>query len=113
VRISNRGSGLEAHADLLVTVARGQAIDIHLAVGRLRAENVDGRVRLDTHSGPVEARRLSGSLVIDTGSGDVQVEGIGGDLLIDTGSGNVRAMDVTAERISIDTGSGSVRLRVL
>jgi len=108
VRVSSRGSGLEAHADLVVMVPRGQTMDIHLAVGRIRAENVDGRVRLDTHSGPVEARRMSGSLVIDTGSGNVQVEGMGGDLLIDTGSGNVRAMDVTADRISIDTGSGSV-----
>jgi lia operon protein LiaG len=108
VRISNRGSGLEAHADLVVRVPRGQAMDIYLAVGRIRAENVDGHVRLDTHSGPVEARGMSGSLVIDTGSGNVQVEGMGGDLLVDTGSGSVRAADVTADRVSIDTGSGSV-----
>jgi lia operon protein LiaG len=108
VRISNRGSGLEAHADLSVRVPRGQAIDIHLAVGRIRAENVDGQVRLDTHSGPVEAHGMSGSLVIDTGSGNVQVEGMGGDLVVDTGSGSVRAADVTADHVSIDTGSGSV-----
>ena len=108
VRVSSRGSGLEAHADLVVRVPRGRTIDIYLAVGRIRAENVGGHVRLDTQSGPVEARAMSGSLVIDTGSGSVQVEGMGGDLLIDTGSGSVKATDVTADRISIDTGSGSV-----
>jgi len=108
VRVSSRGSGLEAHADLLVMVPRGQGIDIHLAVGRIWAENVDGRIRLDTHSGAVEAHRMSGSLTIDTGSGNVEVAGMEGDLLIDTGSGSVRAADVTADRISIDTGSGSV-----
>jgi lia operon protein LiaG len=108
VRVSNRGSGLEAHADLTVRVPRGRAIDIYLAVGRIRAENVDGRVRLDTSSGPVEARGMAGSLLIDTGSGAVSVEGMQGDLVIDTGSGNVRAVDVTADQISIDTGSGGV-----
>ena len=108
VRVSSRGSGLEAHADLLVTVPRGQGIDIHLAVGNIRAENVDGRIRLDTHSGAVEAQRMSGSLTIDTGSGNVEVAGMDGDLLIDTGSGSVRAAQVTADRLTIDTGSGSV-----
>jgi lia operon protein LiaG len=107
-RVSNRGSGLEAHADLVVTVPRGRTIDLYLAVGRIRAENVDGTVRLDTHSGPVEARDMAGSLVIDTGSGSVEVDGMTGDLLVDTGSGTVRAAGVTADRISIDTGSGGV-----
>lgn len=108
IRVSSRGSGLEAHADMVVTVPRGRAVDIHLAVGALRAENVDGRVRLDTHSGPVEARNMSGTLNIDTGSGNVEVDGMEGDLRIDTGSGRVGAANVTAESISIDTGSGSV-----
>lgn len=108
VRISNRGSGLEAHADLRVTVPRGRAVDIYLAVGRMRAENVDGTVRLDTHSGAVEARDVAGELTIDTGSGSVDVEGMRGDLVIDTGSGGVRVVGVDGETVTIDTGSGSV-----
>jgi lia operon protein LiaG len=108
VRVSSSGTGVEAHADLRIGVPRGQRLDIHLAAGTIAAENVDGHVRLDTHSGAVTARRMSGDLVIDTGSGAVEVTGMDGDLHVDTGSGAVRVADVSATRVLIDTGSGRV-----
>lgn len=109
VRISSRGGGLEAHADLRISVPEGQRVAVYLAVGRIMASNVNGRVLLDTHSGGVEARDMTGSLNIDTGSGSVSVIGMDGDLGVDTGSGSVRIADVTAEAVGIDTGSGSVQ----
>ena len=108
VRISSRGSGLDAHADLRIEVPLGQEIDIHVAVGRITASNVEGRIRLDTRSGGVEAREMAGHLTIDTGSGSVEVTGMDGDLEIDTGSGSVRVADVAAGRLGVDTGSGGV-----
>lgn len=108
VRIASRGGGLDAHADLRITVPEGRRIAIHLAVGRITAANVNGRVILDTHSGGVEARDMTGYLNIDTGSGTVAVQGMDGDLEIDTGSGGVRVSDVTGQEIGIDTGSGGV-----
>lgn len=108
VRISSRGSGLDAHADLRIAVPRGQEIDIYVAVGRITASNVEGRIRLDTHSGGVEAREVAGHLTIDTGSGSVEVTGMDGDLEIDTGSGSVRLTDVDGDRVGVDTGSGGV-----
>ncbi len=111
VRISSRGGGLDAHADLRIGVPRGQRVDIYLAVGHITAENVDGEIRLDTSAGAVEAGTMSGSLVIDTGSGSVQVDGMAGNLDVDTGSGSVRVSEVTADALRIDTGSGSVSAR--
>lgn len=108
VRVSD-GGGLDAHADLRVTVPRGQRLDIYLAAGRITAENVDGRIRLDTHSGGVTARGMAGSLLVDTGSGAVDVREMEGDLIVDTGSGSVQVADVTGESVAIDTGSGSVQ----
>lgn len=108
VRISNRRGGLEAHADMRVTVPEGKRVAIYLAVGRIMASNVNGHVRLDTHAGGVEARDMTGYLNIDTGSGSVQVAGMDGDLEIDTGAGSVRVSDVTGEEVGIDTGSGRV-----
>lgn len=108
VRVSGSGSGLDAHANLRVGVPAGQRADIYLGVGTITAENVNGTVRLDTHSGGVTARRMSGSLIIDTGSGAVDLTGMDGDVTIDTGSGGVRATDVRGSRVLIDTGSGSV-----
>ena len=108
VRVSNRGGGLEAHADLRISVPRGQRVAVNQAVGRIVAENVDGRIYLDTHSGDVEARTMTGTLNIDTGSGSAVVVGMDGDLGVDTGSGSVRVADVTGDDVGIDTGSGSV-----
>jgi lia operon protein LiaG len=108
VTVVGRGRGSEAHANLRIAVPRGQRVDIHLAVGSITAENVDGQVRLDTHAGGVTARQMAGHLTIDTGSGAVEVAGMQGDLLIDTGSGRVRVTDIAGDRVSIDTGSGSV-----
>lgn len=108
VEVSSRGSGMEAHADLVIGVPRGQRVDVFLAVGRITAENVDGQVLLDTHSGSVSARAMSGFLGVDTGSGSVEVAGMRGDLVVDTGSGSVRVSDVHAENILVDTGSGRV-----
>lgn len=108
VRISTRGSGMDAYADLRVAVPEGQRIEINLAVGRIAAENVNGRVVLDTHAGGVEARDMAGYLNIDTGSGSVEVVGMDGDLEVDTGSGSVRIADVNGDDVGVDTGSGSV-----
>ena len=108
VRVSSRGRGLDAHANLRIGVPRGQRLDVHLAAGRIAAENVDGEILLDTHSGEILAGDMVGSLTLDTGSGSVGVAGMRGDLLVDTGSGSVRVARVTGEEVSIDTGSGRV-----
>ena len=108
VRVSSRRSGMDAHANLRIGIPRGQRAEIYLAVGRIRAENVDGRLRLDTGSGRVAAQNMAGDLTIDTGSGSVEVTGMDGDLLVDTGSGGVTVSGLRGDALRIDTGSGSV-----
>jgi lia operon protein LiaG len=108
VRISTGGSGMEAHADLRVGVPRGQRVDLHLGVGRVNAENVDGRVHLQTSSGAIAASRMAGALVARTGSGRIQVDGMAGALAVRSGSGAIRVTQVEGDSVSIRTGSGSV-----
>ncbi len=110
IRIDKFG-GLEAWADLKVSVPRGQRVSIHLGVGKVNATNVDGDLVLDTSSGAVTVNGGNGPLIADTGSGDVSVTGHDGDALLDTGSGAVRASDLTGDKISFDTGSGDVIAR--
>ena len=111
VKITSSGQGLEAHADLRISVPAGTTLDVFLGVGRITATNVKGNLTLDTSSGDVEASGITGNLEIDTGSGDVKVTGASGDeIRIDTGSGSVVATGLTATDVSIDTGSGSVTL---
>lgn len=109
VRISGSGRGMEAYADLIVSLPPGKEFSIYLAVGEIRAENLDGRIRLDTGSGGITATGLRGSAVLDTGSGSVEVRNVRGDLLVDTGSGGVEVDDVAGPSLDVDTGSGSVR----
>ena len=108
VEVSNRGGGLEASADLEISVPRGKRILVALAAGSIDARNVDGDLHLDTGSGDITARGASGSLNLDTGSGNVTVDGADGDVSIDTGSGNVEARSIRGPELSVDTGSGDV-----
>lgn len=110
VRISDDGSGLDAHADLRILVPAGRHIAVYLAVGRMTATNVDGEVRLDVNSADVAATGMKGSLMVDAGSGDVRVTDVTGDLNLDTGSGNVVASGVKGDDLLFDTGSGDVTL---
>lgn len=129
VRISARGGGLDAHADLRVRVPRGRRVALYLGVGVVTVRNVDGALRVDGHATPVTASGTRGELVVDvgsgevgvtdaegtvdvdTGSGSVTVRTVRGDVLrVDTGSGGVDVTAVTVRRLDIDTGSGSVRV---
>lgn len=132
VRISGRGSGLEAHADLTVRVPPGVEVSVHLAVGDGRARDlaadlsfntasasidvagVEGDVSLDTGSGSLTISNVHGDVFADTGSGAITLEGISGSVLTaDTGSGSISLGDVSASRVTVDTGSGRISGRAL
>jgi len=108
VRISNRGDGLEAHANLNISVPAGQTVNVYLGVGDVTVTNVNGDLRVDVGSAHVESNGTRGRLVIDTGSGSVDVDNAEGDVNVDTGSGSVSVRNVSGERLTVDTGSGSV-----
>ncbi len=108
VTIESRGNGLDASAALRVRVPAGRTLELHLAVGDLRATNVNGRITLETASADVTVKGSRGSLRVDVGSGDVDVSDNQGDLSLDTGSGNVTVAGSSGDRLSIDTGSGDV-----
>jgi hypothetical protein len=109
VEIRDSGSGLEAHADLGVSVPRGQRITLHWGVGDATVANVDGEVRLSVSSATVSTEHTRGSLNLDTGSGAVTVTDAQGDVVLDTGSGSVTVTGVRGDRLDMDTGSGRTR----
>ena len=109
VRISSRGRGTAAWADIRVTVPAGKNFSAYVGVGELTATGVNGTTSLDNSTGKVTATGMRGSLTIDVGSGGADVRDIDVDRLsIDAGSGGVRLTDVTATSCSIDSGSGGV-----
>ncbi len=103
-----RSGGLDAYADLRITVPTGKQVAVYLAVGKVAVTNVNGDLSIDVAAAPVATSNTRGELDIDVGSGAVQVTQARGDLKVDTGSGAVSATDVRGETVSIETGSGDV-----
>ena len=109
VEIRDSGSGLDAHADLVVSVPRGQRVAIHWGVGEASVSNVDGDLIVSVGSAKVTAEHTRGRLNLDTGSGSVSVTDAQGDVTLDTGSGGVTVNGVTGSSLNMDTGSGTIR----
>lgn len=110
VEVRGSGKGLEVWADVEVLVPSGGDVKVHLGVGRIEADGIDGEVLLDTSSGSIRGRNLSGEIVMDTGSGHVEAQDLRGRVVIDTGSGHVSLDGCDCEVLSVDTGSGHVDL---
>lgn len=108
ITIRGEGSGLEAAANLHITIPAGRKVRVNLGVGRMEAANVDGTLLLDAASANVTARKTRGDLSIDTGAGDVRVESADGRVSLDTGSGDVTVTGLKNGALDVDTGSGSV-----
>jgi lia operon protein LiaG len=108
ITITSQGGGLDAHADLRVTVPEGKQVAIYLAVGKVSITNVGGELSVDASSAPVTTSQTRGELNIDVGSGAVQVTDSKGELTVDTGSGSVSLSGVSGETLSVETGSGDV-----
>jgi len=108
VKISARGTGLTAWADIRLLIPAGARVSIKLGVGKVSLANVDGTIEVNTANGDVEGKATTGALSIDTGSGDVTLTGHKGGLTVDTGSGDISLAGVTTDLLSLDTGSGDV-----
>ena len=109
VEISGRSGGLDARADLEVSIPAGKRIDLNLAAGTVSVTNVDGDVYVDVHAADVTTSGTKGILSLDTGSGTVEVTDATGQLTLDSGSGSVTISRVTGSRLLVDAGSGRVR----
>ena len=110
VRITGRGPGLEAYADLRVSVPAGKGVALHLGVGKAFVSNVDGVISVQVSSADVSAERTRGTLKIDAGSGNVDVHDASGDVSLESGSGDITATGLHGGLVKLDTGSGNVTL---
>ncbi len=108
VTVSGSGRGLEAYADMTISIPAGKTVGVFLGVGEVDVTNVNGDLMVDVASAPVTARGTRGKLYIDTGSGAVEVTNAEGDVSVDTGSGSVDVSGITGGSLIVDTGSGGV-----
>ncbi len=109
VDIRSYGPGLDAHADLVVRIPKGQKVELFVGVGRADVVNVEGDLLLDVASAEVDVGGLKGNLTLDTGSGRVAVRDVTGDLHIDSGSGGLTLDKIKGSTLKLDSGSGGVQ----
>jgi hypothetical protein len=109
VEIRDSGAGLDAHADFLVRVPKGQRLVVHWGAGDATITNVDGDIRVSVAAATVHAEHTRGQLDLDTGSGGVTVTDAQGEVTLDSGSGSVTVTGVKGESLNIDSGSGSLQ----
>ena len=109
VDIRSYGDGLEAFADLVVRIPKGQKVELFLGVGRMDIANVEGNISVDVSAAEVDVSGTTGTLSLDTGSGRVAVRDVTGDLYIDTGSGGVTVDRAKGTILNLDSGSGGVQ----
>lgn len=109
VEIRDSGSGLDAHADLVVSVPKGQRVTVRVGVGEANVANVDGDLRVSVSAGHLSSEHTRGLLSLDAGSGGMTVSDAQGDVTLDAGSGGVTVTGVRGDELGIDAGSGSVR----
>src|SRR5436190_8691395 len=109
VTVAGSGSGVEAWANVRVTVPRGRKVRLEWVAGTTHIGAVEGEVVADNSSGTIEVRGLRGKLKVDTGSGEVLVKDAQGDFTIDTGSGRVTLENIRGGLMNLDTGSGEIR----
>jgi lia operon protein LiaG len=111
VRITGRArDGLEAYADLKVSLPAGKTIRLNLGVGKAFVSNVDGDIRVSVASADVAADRTRGKLRISTGSGNVDLRTATGEVALETGSGDVTVAGMQGTSLRLETGSGNVTL---
>ena len=109
VRVTGRSrDGLEASADLHVTVPAGKNVALYLGVGKAVVTNVAGVIRVYVASADVAADGTRGTLRVSTGSGNVDLRDGTGDVSLETGSGDIEATNTSGDQVSFETGSGNV-----
>lgn len=102
---------LGAHADFVVRVPDGTAIDARSGSGDIRAKGTLGALRLETGYGSVSIEQASGHLEAKSGSGNVRADQVEADEIeLTSGYGDVRLGEARAQRIELKSGSGNVRI---
>ncbi len=108
VRISSRAGGMDAHANLRISVPSGHDVRIYAGMSEMKVTDVRADLNLDNHAGSIDVAGMTGNLSIDSGSGSVTAVRVTGEVEIDTGSGSVEVSDIEGPFVHVDTGSGRV-----
>jgi hypothetical protein len=108
VTIRGAGPGVEAWADITVSVPKGKTVALYLMAGALSAADVSSDLVIAVSAATIATERTRGRLVVDAGSGAVRITDAEGDLVLDAGSGSVELTRTRGRSLLVDAGSGKI-----
>lgn len=113
VEVRGSGPGLEAYADLVVTVPAGTRLFLRNGVGESTVRGVEGDLDVSVAAARVQVAAVKGSLTLSTGSGGVEVSDLTGSLRLESGSGGATLDGIRGSTLEVEVGSGSLRGRAI
>jgi DUF4097 and DUF4098 domain-containing protein YvlB len=105
------GMHISPTARLRVTVPRNTNINATSGDGSIRAEAVEGTLRLTTTDGSVVGARLGGDIQIRSGDGSIRLDNVTGKLDLETTDGSI-GIDAKPTVVKAHTGDGSIRATI-
>ena len=105
------GMHISPTARLRVTVPRNTNINATSGDGSIRAEAVEGTLRLTTTDGSVVGTRLGGDIQIRSGDGSIRLDNVTGKLDLETTDGSI-GIDAKPTVVKAHTGDGSIRATI-
>ncbi|HTP88132.1 MAG TPA: DUF4097 family beta strand repeat-containing protein [Bryobacteraceae bacterium] len=101
-----------AGASYTIHVPKKVLLDlIHTTNGALRADGIDGNVRMHTTNGGIHLSDVRGNTEIETTNGGIDIDGQEGDVRAHTTNGRIKA-DARGGRFEVETSNGSVEARL-
>lgn len=97
-----------AHISVRIFVPARYSVDIESRGGRLRIEDVCGRVDAHSSGGHIDVSRVDGPVTLRTSGGHVTITQVDGDVRARTSGGHVQIEDVRGD-VAARTSGGHVR----
>ncbi|MEO8680718.1 MAG: DUF4097 family beta strand repeat-containing protein [Vicinamibacterales bacterium] len=105
------GHNVSPSGRLRVAVPRVANLQAKSGDGSIRAEEVDGKIVLNTRDGSVTVARLSGDLQIRTGDGSIRMDRVSGKVDLETNDGSI-TFTAKPTVLRAKTGDGSIRATI-
>ena len=105
------GMHISPTARLRVAVPRNSNVEATSGDGSIRAEAIEGKLRLTTADGSVTGTRLGGEIQIRSGDGSIRLDNVTGKLDLETTDGSI-SVDAKPTVLKARTGDGSIRATI-
>jgi DUF4097 and DUF4098 domain-containing protein YvlB len=105
------GHNVSPTGRLRVAVPRATNLQAKSGDGSIRAEEVDGKIVLNTKDGSVTMARLSGDIQVRTGDGSIRMERVTGKIDLETNDGSI-TLTAKPTVLHAKTGDGSIRATI-